>query len=304
MIAFAKGAYQLFCGNDFAGAVTNCRRARDGLLRAGLPGDAHMAGVCLAIAAAAGTDAGAAFRAAEECSANADASGAQWAASWAQWTHGLVELRHGDPDQALRRFRAGLRVGHSAGDNWGPAWSLASIGWAAAALGEHEQAAVLMGAADRQLQRIGIDTTHLAMLATLSRTAVAEARAALGAAAYATASARGAKLDYHEAVAAALGDEADTVTTTSTELASRTSQPDDRRTGNSAETAQLTNREWDVTRLLGANAGLSNQQMAGQLCVTVRTVEAHMSNIIRKLGVSSRAEVAVWAISNGPQVRR
>jgi DNA-binding NarL/FixJ family response regulator len=137
------------------------------------------------------------------------------------------------------------------------------------------------------------------MLATLSRTAVAEARAALGAAAYATASARGAKLDYHEAVAAALGDEAETVTTTR-----RTGQPDDRRAGNSAETARLTNREWDVTRLLGANAGLSNQQVAGQLCITVRTVEAHMSNIIRKLGVSSRAEVAVWAISNGPQVRR
>jgi DNA-binding NarL/FixJ family response regulator len=262
-----------------------------------------MAGVCLTIATAAGTDADAAFRAAEECSADADASGAQWAASWAQWTHGLVDLRHGDPDQALRRFRAGLRTGYAAGDNWGPAWSLASIGWAAAALGEHEQAAVFMGAADRQLQRIGIDTTRLAMLATLSRAAVAEARAALGPTAYASASARGATLDYHEAVAAALGDEADTVATTSTELARRTSQPEDRSAGNSAETAQLTNREWDVTRLLGANAGLSNQQLAGQLCITVRTVEAHMSHIIRKLGLSSRAEVAVWAIDHGRQVR-
>jgi predicted ATPase len=70
MIAFAKGAYQLFCGNDFASAVANCRRAREGLLRAGLAGDAHMAQLCMTIAAAAGSDAGVAFRAAEECSAD------------------------------------------------------------------------------------------------------------------------------------------------------------------------------------------------------------------------------------------
>jgi hypothetical protein len=43
MIAFAKGAYQLFCGNDFPGATTNFARARDGLLRAGFFGDAQMA---------------------------------------------------------------------------------------------------------------------------------------------------------------------------------------------------------------------------------------------------------------------
>jgi predicted ATPase/DNA-binding NarL/FixJ family response regulator len=301
VIAFAKGAYQLFCGTDFAGAAAHCRRARDGLLRAGLPGDAHMAEVCMTIAAAADSHPQTAFRAAEECSANADASGAQWAASWAQWTHGLVELRHGDPEKALLRFRAGLRVGHSAGDNWGPAWSLASIGWAFAALGEHEQAAVLMAAADRQLQRIGIDTTRLAMLATLSRAAVAEARAALGAAAFATASARGAEMDYHEAVATALG-EAEAVTTNSAERSRQTGQPEGRRAGNSAETAQLTDREWEVARLLSADAGLSNQQLAGQLCVTVRTVEAHMSHIIRKLGVTSRAEVAVWAITHTRRV--
>jgi DNA-binding NarL/FixJ family response regulator len=263
-----------------------------------------MAGVCLTIAAAAGADADAAFRAAEECSAEADASGAQWAASWAQWTHGLVDLRHGDPEDALRRFRAGLRTGYAAGDNWGPAWSLASIGWAVAALGDYNQAAELMGAADRHLQRIGIDTTRLAMLVTLGRTAVAEARTELGAAAYATAHKRGAKLDYHEAVAAALGDNARPAQNTGIDHAPDTVQANDSsNTGNSAETAQLTEREWTVTRLLGADAGLTNKQLAGQLYINIRTVEAQMNHIMRKLGVSSRAEVAVWAITHSPQAQ-
>jgi non-specific serine/threonine protein kinase len=72
--------------------------------------------------------------------------------------------------------------------------------------------------------------------------------------------------------------------------------------GNSAETAQLTDREQQVVRLLGAEAGLTNRQLAGQLYVTVRTVEAHMTNIMRKLGVSSRAQIAVWAISRRAQI--
>jgi predicted ATPase/DNA-binding NarL/FixJ family response regulator len=303
MIAFAKGAYQLFCGDDFARAAENFRRARDGLLRAEFPGDAHMAGVCLAIAAAADTDAAAAFQAAAECSADAEASGAQWAGSWAQWAHGLVELRHGDPRQALRRFRAGLHTGYGAGDNWGPAWTLATIGWAAAALGDHDRAAVLMGAADRHLQRIGIDTNRLSMLATLGQPATDEARAALGAAAYSAAYKRGVKLDYHEAVAAALGDDVVSAQTTTTENVPGTVHVDSSSVGNSAETAQLTDREWEVTRLLGADAGITNKELAGQLYVNVRTVEAHMNHIMRKLGVSSRSQVVVWALTHGAQAR-
>lgn len=89
----------------------------------------------------------------------------------------------------------------------GPAWLLATLGWTAAALDDYDRAAVLMGAADRHLQRIGIDTTRLALLATLGETAAIAARAALGAAAYSAARKRGTRLDYQAAVAAALADD-------------------------------------------------------------------------------------------------
>jgi non-specific serine/threonine protein kinase len=73
--------------------------------------------------------------------------------------------------------------------------------------------------------------------------------------------------------------------------------------GNSAETAQLTNREQEIARLLGGDAGLTNRQLAGQLYVTVRTIEAHVNHIMCKLGISSRAQIVVWAMTHSPKVR-
>jgi non-specific serine/threonine protein kinase len=151
---------------------------------------------------------------------------------------------------------------------------------------------MLMGAADRHLQRIGIDTTRLTMLGTLGAAAAAEARNALGATAYSAARKRGAGLDYTAAVAAALADDPLSAHETSAQSAPETI------TGNSAETAQLSRREWEVATLLGADAGLTNKQLAAQLYVTVRTIEAHVSNTMRKLGVTSRAQIAVWAINH------
>jgi DNA-binding NarL/FixJ family response regulator len=52
----------------------------------------------------------------------------------------------------------------------------------------------------------------------------------------------------------------------------------------------LTASELRVARL--AAEGLSNREIAGELVVTVRTVEFHLSHAYGKLGISSRAELA------------
>lgn len=57
---------------------------------------------------------------------------------------------------------------------------------------------------------------------------------------------------------------------------------------------QLTNREVEVLRLLAA--GLSNAKIGEQLFISATTAKFHVSNIMRKLGVSRRAE-AVYAAS-------
>jgi two-component system nitrate/nitrite response regulator NarL len=56
----------------------------------------------------------------------------------------------------------------------------------------------------------------------------------------------------------------------------------------------LTPREKEVLGLL--KEGKSNHQIAMLLDVTPRTVEFHVSNLIKKLGISSRVEAAILAI--------
>ena len=44
--------------------------------------------------------------------------------------------------------------------------------------------------------------------------------------------------------------------------------------------------------------GHTNSEIAGQLYLSVRTVETHRSRIQQKLGVSSRAELVRYALDN------
>jgi DNA-binding CsgD family transcriptional regulator len=59
----------------------------------------------------------------------------------------------------------------------------------------------------------------------------------------------------------------------------------------------LTERERQVAVLIAQ--GKSNREIAATLVLTVRTVEAHITHILEKLGLKSRAEVAVWAVGKG-----
>jgi len=48
-----------------------------------------------------------------------------------------------------------------------------------------------------------------------------------------------------------------------------------------------------------ATRGLSNQEIANKLCLSLRTVQAHLGHIFNKLGVSSRTEAVVRALKEG-----
>ena len=61
--------------------------------------------------------------------------------------------------------------------------------------------------------------------------------------------------------------------------------------------ADLTEREQDVLRLI-AN-GLSNNQIAEQLVISENTVKGHVSNILSKLHLADRTQVAVYAWQKG-----
>jgi tetratricopeptide (TPR) repeat protein len=59
----------------------------------------------------------------------------------------------------------------------------------------------------------------------------------------------------------------------------------------------LSTRERQVAALIAT--GCTNREIAAALTVTERTAEAHVSNVLGKLGFTTRAEIAAWAATNG-----
>lgn len=57
---------------------------------------------------------------------------------------------------------------------------------------------------------------------------------------------------------------------------------------------------WDAGRSLSLARGLSNREIAGALCISERTVERHVENILAKLNLHSRTQVAVWMAGQRP----
>lgn len=63
------------------------------------------------------------------------------------------------------------------------------------------------------------------------------------------------------------------------------------------ESVRLTNRERQVIDLLGE--GLSNKEIATRLQIAVHTVKSHVHNVLEKLALHSRLEVAAFTHSGG-----
>jgi two-component system response regulator NreC len=59
----------------------------------------------------------------------------------------------------------------------------------------------------------------------------------------------------------------------------------------------LTEREKEVLTLIAE--GLSSQEIAGRLCVSVNTVNVHRARIMEKLNLHSRTELVRYAIRKG-----
>jgi DNA-binding NarL/FixJ family response regulator len=110
--------------------------------------------------------------------------------------------------------------------------------------------------------------------------ALAAAREALPEATYRDAIATGNALNQAEAIAFALGE--------SSRSAPRPDEPQD-----ATSPRQLTRREQEVAILVAR--GMSNSQIAAELIISARTVETHVQHIMDKLGVSTRAQIAVWS---------
>lgn len=60
---------------------------------------------------------------------------------------------------------------------------------------------------------------------------------------------------------------------------------------------ELTNREEEILLLIAQ--GMSNQEIADELFITLKTVKTHVSNILAKLEVEDRTQAAIYAFKHG-----
>jgi len=202
---------------------------------------------------------------------------------------GQLARQGGDLATAFALQRQGLALARERADPRCVADTLEYLVNVVGAAGHGEQAARLLGAATALREAIGAPGPSVER--AMTEQAVAGARGALGEEAWAAAFAAGQAMTLEEAIAEALGEDEGAAEVTqpepeATPLAPKHDHPND-----------LTPREVEVLRLVAA--GLSNPQIAQQLVVSARTVEAHLRSIFSKLDVTSRTAAARFALEHG-----
>ncbi|QNP75208.1 LuxR family transcriptional regulator [Streptomyces roseirectus] len=196
--------------------------------------------------------------------------------SYALWALGFARWAHGDEEGGLVHTRAALEILRGFNDYAGTVMSLEIFAWITAARGEHERAAVLLGAVRALSRATGVCAAYA--FGGLHARCEASIVAALGDAGYEKALAQG--LDHDtpaRAIALALDDVPAAVT-------------------GPAAVDPLTRREREVAALVAE--GLTNRQVAGALGLSPRTADTHVAKILAKLGFVCRAQVAAWWTEN------
>ena len=190
---------------------------------------------------------------------------------------GLDAWRRGDAVRAVELQRSGLEIKLGLDDQLGTAVGLDALAWGVGALGQHKRAAQLLGMADVLWESTGTSiATLMPELVGEHDKSVAAARAALGDQGYAAALRRGRQMPLAQAL-----DDAEY-----TRRSTRSGQV------NAGGAGSLTSREQEIAELLAQ--GLSNKAIAKSLVIAQRTAETHVANVLVKLGLTSRSQVAAW----------
>jgi predicted ATPase/DNA-binding CsgD family transcriptional regulator len=213
-----------------------------------------------------------------ECRAFCRMRGDQWWLGHVLTASSYAAAMPGDAERATAYARESLRVRRGLNDPLGDGGALERLAWLAANGHDYPRAARLLGAAMRHWQTAGQVVYSAPFWLKGHRECEAITRQALGDAGFATEFRRGIDLSRVKAIAYAVGD--------AQASADRpvTRDPDE----------TLTPREREVAQLIGQ--GLINKEIAARLGVAQRTAESHVENILRKLGFTTRTQVAIWVL--------
>jgi DNA-binding NarL/FixJ family response regulator len=201
---------------------------------------------------------------------------------WAWLDLARNAARAGDRSLAADSLVAGLDLARQLGDRLSMARAFEGIATLVSAT--DAVLAVRMASAASALRQ----TIGAAQAGAPVESALATARRALGAGVYDAARAGGRALPFERAVDEALG------------AMTRLRQPGEkgqrRRSSEEPVTDPLTRREREVATLLAQ--GLTDRQIAERLVISEGTVGVHVTHILAKLDVHSRAQIAVWLVGH------
>jgi predicted ATPase/DNA-binding CsgD family transcriptional regulator len=220
-----------------------------------------------------------------EALALAERHRAQSSTAYALWAVGIAQWRAGEFDRATRSLRRSVRLFLPMHDLTGISFGVQALSWCAAFAEPGERAARLLGAAQAVWRTSGAKVDETTAYSVFDQRSADRLREAQGDGVFETSSfeqafAVGAAYSFDQAVALALGEDGGGT------------DPPGPAVGGRSDRGGLTRREREVAELLAG--GLSNREIAARLVISPRTVETHVDNILGKLGMTSRTQVASW----------
>jgi predicted ATPase/DNA-binding NarL/FixJ family response regulator len=218
----------------------------------------------------------------EEGLAAARAAGDRVAAHQALYTLGLLALAERDFDQADEYLREGLSLADEVRDVINAPYFVKGLGQVAGLRGQAAFAVRLLSAAETALRATGSAPYRYIPDQALQDRIFAAARDALGEAAFDEEWRQGRAMTLKQAIEYAL----EPPPGTPHEPSPSPTHP-----------AGLSAREVEVLRLVAR--GMTNAQIAQELYISPRTVNAHMGSVYNKIGSHSRAEAARFASEYG-----
>jgi non-specific serine/threonine protein kinase len=201
--------------------------------------------------------------------------GELWVRGFALNYLGQAAWLRGDRQRGEALAREAAACKHALDDRNGLAIVFETLAWMATELGQYERAAHLLGAAERV--RDETSQTLIELFRTQHERSESAARQGLGTKSYDAAFARGCAMTIDEGAAVAVGG---------------TQRPQPAPAVKPEPAPALTGRQMEIARLIADD--LSNKQIAARLFLSERTVETHITNILNKLGLSSRVQISRW----------
>ncbi|MEO8288832.1 MAG: tetratricopeptide repeat protein [Chloroflexota bacterium] len=216
----------------------------------------------------------------------------KWGIAASQGTLAWIALLQADYAQATKLLMGSMLIRKEIGDKGGIAWCLEKLAGIAREQKQIERAICLLGAAHALRVNVG-SGIDLADQPDHEQSIVAM-RGQLGEVAFASGWTIGNNMTLDQALIFA--------TEYTSEQHDSLAKEESARPSASPPCGDLTQRECEIAALIADS--ITNAGIAEMLVVSKRTVETHISNILSKLGFTSRGQIAAWAIKRGlPQNR-